>query len=572
MSKVIGTIINNVEITLENYKDKLALAAVDINNTNKISPENIDTNTYTDKLTLKIGRYNLAFENFQTGNLIIYGNTYFFIDDLNEDGSINYSVYSSLKSSYDTEMLLRQIQNDIINISSPVEANKKLITIQSNGINLNHSVISTKNCTSQTYIYNLKIENTIDKNTKIDFNNYKYPEYSDVIIYWPLIETNYSPQILNTEYLIADKTHDFTLHTQKVKYAAPNALSAEFPDYESNVSSVFYNVSAQILNTNVNKTTDPGFFWLDNHFELDKDITDKTQSDQIKDIIYNTNGNTPNVTLVFWGYQSKSDPNNNPIISDFNCNTGNGMYISPEIVRNGDSSNMILTDSRDAVETDFSKYEYDLLKNWVMYTVEFQTGSIPNEVYQNVSGMSPWQPTETTNEYGPDGPNDSSSEESRKQIRVNIRATYVTKNNGEIVTQLLLPTHDQIDHKISINHNNQFNQPGREVSTNISFFGVKSANITNANNITGWSLWNGAVRNVILFRKFLSEPEITNLFNTTIKKYYPWLEENEYTILTQLDNNSYFGSIYCKNMHAISVLGTILQQNTQTLNLTFANR
>lgn len=524
-------------------------------------------------MTLNNERYNLAFENFQTGNLIIYGNTYFFIDDLNEDGSINYSVYDSLKSSYDTEILLRQVQNDIINISSPVDASKTLITIQSNGINLNHSVISTKNCTSQTYIYNLKIENTIEKNTKIDFNDYKYPEYSDVIIYWPLIETNYSPQILNTEYLIDDKTNDFTLHAQKVEYAAPSVLSAEFPDYESNVPSVFYNVSAQILNTNVNKTTDPGFFWLDNHFELDKDIADKTQSDQIKDIIYNTNGNTPNVTLVFWGYQSKSDPNNNPIISDFNCNTGNGMYISPEIVRNGDSSNMILTDSRDAVETDFSKYEYDLLKNWVMYTVEFQTGSIPNEAYQNVSGMSPWQPTETTNEYGSDGPNDSSSEESRKQIRVNIRATYVTKDDGKTVTtKLLLPTQDQLAHDIKTNHNNQFNQPEREVSTNISFFGVKSANITNANNITGWSLWNGAVRNVILFRKFLSEHEITNLFNTTIRKYYPWLEENEYTLLTQLDNNSYFGSIYCKNMHTISVLGTILKQNTQTLNLTFNNR
>lgn len=87
----------------------------------------------------------------------------------------------------------------------------------------------------------------------------------------------------------------------------------------------------------------------------------------------------------------------------------------------------------------------------------------------------------------------------------------------------------------------------------------------------GWSVWNGAIRNIIIFDKFLNNAELKNLYNKNIPLYYPWLDENELTIIRQLNNNSYFGSIYTKNMQTISVLNCILKQNTSTLNLNLVN-
>jgi len=192
-----------------------------------------------------------------------------------------------------------------------------------------------------------------------------------------------------------------------------------------------------------------------------------------------------------------------------------------------------------------------------MYTVEFQTGNIDSTNISNISGMKPWN-----NDIFREPPTSDN-------MRINIRATYINKNGQRSIhNDILLPTQNQLDNNVDY----QFTIPQKENDVNISLFGVKLANLISANNITGWSVWNGAVRNIMLFRKFLSQSEITNLFKEGIKKYYPWLEENEYVSLTQLDNNSYFGSVYCKNMHAISVLGSILKQNTQSLNLTFINQ
>lgn len=494
---------------------------------------------------------------FKVGNLLIYGNNEFFIDDLNEDGSINTNIYIGLKSTYDTTVLLRHIQRNLLDPKQPDTDN--LIRIISNGINLNHSVISTKNCTSQTYIYNLKIENTCTHNQEIDLNDYEFPEHNDIIGYWPLLE-NYEPQILNPQYL--NPLDKFILNSQQVYLGTsgeyvPTNLSATVIE---NVPSTLLTVSAQTLNVNTMRMTNPGLLWFDKHYILNNDNTEKSQSNQIKDIIYNSTGNTPNTTLVFWGYQTISDTGNNPIFSDYNINSGSGLYIAPDLVTNGDVNNISTDAKTESTGTDYEQYKSKLLNNWVMYAIEFQNagGELPS-VDPILSSMLPWN-----NSAWNTIPLDN-------KIRINIRACYSygstdTTNINEV---LLLPTADQLATTTSsdIHSKIEFTKPSKELETNVNLFGVKRYNIAGINNMNGWSVWNGAIRNIMLFNKFLSSAELQNLYKEYTPKYYPWLDENESDIINQITNNSYFGSIYSKNMKALSVVGCTLKQNTQTLNL-----
>lgn len=446
---------------------------------------------------------------------------------------------------------MKKIQNELL--KPELQNEDKLITIKSNGVNINHSVISAKNCTSQTYIYNLKIENACTENMEIDFSEYEFSESSDVIIYWPL-EKNFVPQIVNTKYLSDD--YSYILNSQKVKTGVSGDYITE--QAAAHVSPKFYPISAQILNIDPAQMTDPGFMWLDKHFEINQDNSEKVESNIIKDIIYNKNGNTANTTLVFWGYQTMTDNNNNPIISDFNYTNGNGIFVSPEVVINSDKNN-ISTDARETFVTDFATYENKLLNNWVMYTIEFQNSGGNNPADDNILGsMSPWntQPWNIT--------------PAENNMRINIRATFLDMNsdNTNPQTVLLLPNADQI----RAEQDNQFKKPDREINVNLDLFGVKRYNIASSNNMNGWSVWNGAVRNLMIFNGFLSTAKIINLFKKYIPEYYAWLDENEYDTIKQIDNNSYFGSVYCKNMHAISIVGSVLKQNTQTLNLIFKNK
>lgn len=551
-SQVLDAVVGDNTITLQNYKNYLKLSASDITNNSKFGPKDISSSSkFTSVTTLNLNHYNLSFENYQSGNLIIYGNNLYFIDDLREDGTINTDVYTELKTGYDMAILLRYIQNDLLNIARPVSTDdNKLITIIGNGINLNHSVISTKNCTSQTYIYNLKIENNCSSNEIIDFNDYEFPEQQNIIGYWPLLE-NYEPQILNTKYL--NQSDKFILNSQNVSLGVSGDYLGEDAEIaEQYISPLILAASAQIMNINTQTMINPGLMWFDKHFILDKDISEKGQSNQIKNIIYNTKGSTPHTSLVFWGYQNITDTGNNPIIGDYNVDTGNGLYIAPDVVKSSDKNN-VSTENRESCGTDYYRYSSNMLKNWVMYVVEFQnSGGILTDTMKS---MEPWKNEEWQEDL------------LNNQIRVNIRAVFTSKIDNSINSVLLLPTEDDIQS----NTLNNLSKPTIDPQSNVSLFGIKQFNINSSNNMNGWSVWNGAVRNVILIDKFLSDFELLNLYKKYIPRYYPWLDDNETLIIRQLTNESYFGSIYSKNMHSLSVVGCILKQHAQTLNLRYQN-
>lgn len=308
-------------------------------------------------------------------------------------------------------------------------------------------MISCKNCTSQTYIYNLKIENTCKYDQTIDFNNFEYPEYGNVIAYWPCL-TDYKPQIINNAYLPSN--YDYILNHQAVALGTSG-------DYATvALPNNFKTVSAQVLNVDPGKADNPGLFWFDNHFIIDNDNSIKHISNSIKDIIYNTNNNLPNTTLLFWGYQTINDANNNPIYSDYNYDTGNGLIISPQVVEtsnviNKNEINDISTDYRETFTTDYSKYEDSILNHWVLYAIEFQHpgGKIPIN-NSSISTMAPWTYSKWKNDVEPD------------KMRINIRIVY---SASQPVT-LLLPTSNQLNNSKL----NEFYRPNIENNININFF------------------------------------------------------------------------------------------------------
>lgn len=510
------------------YKNKLKLSPDDIDNNTKISPERLNQ-IY---LTKDIKDSNFSFDTFYGGNLIIYGNTYFFIDDIS-----NPEIFNVEASEYVTTQTLKHLQKQIINATTPT-SNQKIITLKGRGINAKYSVLSLRNNFNDCYVFNLKIENTLKDGDIINYNDYDFPEFNDIIIYWPM-NKNLIPQIINTDYL--NENEQYILQSQSIMIT--NVLTTE------NIDPALKSIQAPIMNTIDNEKVDgityPGYMWLDKR-PIDGDTESKIQSNDIKNIIYNKTGKNPNTTIIVWGYQTERDSHNNPFLSDYNCDTKQGLYISHEVIkRNFEDFTNNSPDAKETFLTDFSKIEDDVLNNWVMYVYEFQHagGEPPKHL--------PWTNSAWSNSPVTD------------KMRINVRAVFRKKGENQIQSVLLLPTESNLAHGTL----NEFEIPLIEETTNLNFFGCKYANILNSvNPLDGWALWNGAARNIIMFNKFLSEAQLINLYSKLINEYYEWAEFGEYEVIKKLNQNSYLGSLYAYNTRNLNVEGCIFTQNIKTLN------
>ncbi len=226
-----------------------------------------DTSTQLINLTKDLKDTCLSFDGFFGGTLIVYGNNQFFIDDLS-----NPSIFDETPTDYDVTQTLRYLQTKIIKPETP-STTSNMIHIQSRGINAKYSALAFRNNYAECYLYNLKIENTMMYNDEVIYNDYDFPEYDNVIIYWPLIN-DCTPQIINQSYL--NKRLQYTLNKQSVIFSDSTVNGADIKTAEMNTNAVHDNAD---IDSEI-----PGYMWLDNK---NNDI--KTQSNDIKNIIYNTN-------------------------------------------------------------------------------------------------------------------------------------------------------------------------------------------------------------------------------------------------------------------------------------------
>ena len=529
-----GIDISNDPNATNYYKNILKLSPDDISSTTKKGPTELNE-IYLSK---NIEDSNFSFDTFYGGNLIIYGNSYFFVDDIS-----NSNVFDEEADEYTTTQTLKYLQQQIIKSSTP-SSDQKIITLKGRGINAKYSVLSLRNNFNDCYIFNLKIENNLIAGTNINYGDYDFPEFNDIIIYWPM-NKNFVPQIINTDYL--NSAQQYILQSQSV------IISGVVNNDETNIE--LQNISAPIMNTSLNKETDgssyPGYLWLDKR-PIDGDTESKIQSNDLKNIIYNKTGKNPNTTIIVWAYQTDRDSHNNPFLSDYNCDTKKGLYISHEVLKkNFEDFTNNTEDTQETFLTDFSKIEDIAINNWIMYVYEFQHsgGTIPTD-------RAPW----TTPKW------QIPPEEGK--MRINISAYYRKKGSSTTENILLLPTLSNLTY----GRLNEFDIPIIEDTTNLNFFGCKYANILNSvNPLDGWALWNGAARNIIIFNKFLNGNQLRNLYNKFIYEYYEWAEFGEYEVIKSINKNSYLGSLYAYNTKNLNIESCIFKQNIKTLNdITFS--
>lgn len=257
------------------------------------------------------------------------------------------------------ENLYKKILDKTTNSNIPTENNDKIV-IKSKGINGAYSTLSLANNNCQCYLYNLNIQNTLKKDNTINKNAYNFIEEQSVILYWPL-NGNTKPLIVNPNYL--DDTHNYTFRPNNCN----NFIYSSSEFYQSttvNGLSINYVDSPEL----------PVYLTIDNENVytsniLTKDNT-KINSTQLKNILFNKNGNTPFTTLIHWGYVTNDQAGDLPVISEFNPESNDGFMISPKRIAKYNFGEDIILD------TDYASYSNNLLSTWVMYVYEFQHNNI----------------------------------------------------------------------------------------------------------------------------------------------------------------------------------------------------
>jgi hypothetical protein len=513
-----------------------------------------DDTTYKTPVTLSgvdtvldLKSLNICFENFFGGTLIVCGNLDYFIDDLpatrdSKTVTINDENYktpvthvepfeaidvfenNSLSNFY-ISLSCKEIQKKLVNLKTVTDKTKQ-IQIKSTGINNYYSTLSFKNNYCETYLYNLHICNSLSANDKVTVSTYDFPSQDDVLCYWPLND-NTSPGFINTDYLTLDSAeNNWVLFNNNCLVVSDS--DASFDCYKMNMPNLI----------GVNNLF-PGYFSFDSDATIDIGV-EKQNSNIIKNIIYNLDGNFPQSTIVMWGKLEERDNGKNPFLTDYNYKTNNGIILSPEQVSIHYRNDLVLSnkikeagtyDGSYAFPTDFARHEDKLLGNWVMYVYRL---------------------THT-------------SEDGKNFLEIEINAWV--KGTGELVQLLPVP---------GTNQNNKFEIPEHfiETLTNMRLFGYQYRDEQYDYPRLNWNLWNGSVRNVMIFRDDLSPNQEKSLFNGGVNQStkngdvpisYNWMEMGEYERIKQLNNSSYLGGLFVYNTNNFYVKQNKFSQNIPDL-------
>ena len=351
-------------------------------------------------------------------------------------------------------------------------------------------------------------------------------------------------QIKNTEYL--SDIYTYTLLNKNVKFNT--ILSGENTN----------NIKSAVLNTAQNKNEleilDPGYLYFDT-LTADGNTNIKKESMDIKQILYNVNGLTPNTTLAFWCYKQGTDYTNNPIISDYNYVTRNGLYVSPSVIKMRNEPSEFISDRWFSIDTLFNNIQQNIRDNhWILYFYQFQHHDAMQPKWLNLLNNQS---------------NILDSVKNNPQIgkmKINVHAVY--QSNEGIIHNILSPA--QIYKDISLDSSDYtdyitFNIPMIQPTTNLFIGGVKIQNVASAIPTDGYSLWNGGIRNMILFNTFLTHEQMCNLYRKSIHNLYTWNLMNEYDNILAFKQKPYIGSVYTYNSETITVKGCLLKQNIKQI-------
>lgn len=457
------------------------------------------------------------------------------------------------------------------------------------GINGNRSTISFKNNYIDAVLYNLKIQNSLQQqlsgindehiiSSKIWLKTYDFPEYDSIIGYWPL-KDNGQIQIKNTEYLY--DTYNYTLLNKNVKFNTILSGNTQALTIAGSLSAILSgipsNIPGAVLNTNQNKNQldvlNPGYLYFDT-LTADGNVNAKLESNSIKEILYNKKKLTPNTTLAIWAYRQGTDDDNQPIISDYNYNTFQGLYISPDVVKLRKDNQPNTIDSWKTIQSSIGNVPQSTRNNrWVLYFYEFQHSNAMKPYWVSQKQVSKITANKAILENPQQG-----------KMRINVHMISVT-DNGQIVHELLTPTSTMLKSEAkssqlkilsqvvpeedkTLEDPTIFSVPIIQPTTNLFIGGIKVENAVSAVPTAGYSLWNGALRNMILFNTFLTHDQMCNMYRKSIRNLYTWNLTDEYKNISRLKDKPYIGSVYTYNMNTITVKGCLLKQNIKQLDYT----
>lgn len=371
-------------------------------------------------------------------------------------------------------------------------------------------------------MYNFSLHNTLASGQDIKLKEYNFPEYTDVIGYWPLAQ-NVEAQITNEDYLAnTDKPGNWTLYPYNIN----SQLLSGVPVGDSNdkVSSTVLNWSEPILledgtTVEANKLL-PGYISFDNN-SLIYANTEKVNSNNIKRILYNINNEFPSATFVFWGKLMSSDNGKNPFLSDYNYTTDKGLILSPEQISFSYPGNVSGSyEISKILQTNFAQQESNIKDNWCMFVYRFTHDTL-------------------------------TAEESLKySTKINITLDYWHKEINGFQKSALYPIQTGLEETIYIPK--EFSEPW----SNVFLFGYPfraTSPETADRPIVNWELWNGYARNVLIFKGCLSDGQLNNLANKGVIDYYNWMEVGEYNKIKMLNKSSYLGTLFAYNTNNFNI-------------------
>lgn len=345
---------------------------------------------------------------------------------------------------------------------------------------------------------------------------------------------NQMVNLFSTEELTGINLPGFTTDTISGLLTSENTINKE------------YDINYLKLNSNVNEQQ--GF---------------KILNSTIQNVLYNNvpELNFSNSTLVAWVKDSNEINTftagfTNPLFSNYsndnmNEQQNNGIMFGPYGVY---THNFDTEYGNYTFESDYATdLKHSYINKWIMYVFEFQH---TNADIVTAATYERGNYTEGTGNIYRD------SNLSPGKMRINIYAYYtkeVTASKYEFAHTMLLPTKAMRANKDLLA---SYSIPVLNSPYNPLFVGTCPVQ-DYVSNVLNWYSWNGGIRNIMLFDKFLTDAEIGTLYKSGINKRYNWnytgenfdlaVTAKEQSIaLAKFNNLSNMDVTYCKSTQSMT--------------------
>lgn len=239
-----------------------------------------------------------------------------------------------------------------------------------------------------------------------------------------------------------------------------------------------------------------------------------------------------------------------------------GIIIDPAKIilkPNSDNSNLISEQSQYVINTNWNGIQDEnIINRWVLYFIEFQhADSLIAPDY--LTALS----AQLSDILTANAPISVLNPPEAGKMRINVHAVYEDHvyNKGRVIYRLLAPStkYDIVNDLTSI--------PVPEVNnlTNLLIGAFQEYDADILNQSDNWQLWNGGIRNLMLFNTFLTIDSMVNIFKAGVRKNYDWNEPGESRIIRNLTATSYLASVYAYNTSNLNIQGCKLIQHVKSL-------